>query len=255
VRSTATCLIGLAVLAVGACLWGAEAAEVAVSKYVPLADLRGQLEYFLGELQRDLASETDYDADHQGRVEKGANTVVVLAQALANHDQAPSERSQAAALMKAAQQVAAAAGDYAEAKAAADGLQAARNAPAAGDNSTPGPPAGWSVEADLVQLMKQVPVINNSLRSGVTSRRFERTAERTAGWAASLAAIAQASSVDFAYCGGEEDQQEWQKICVEMRDACAAVNEAIRSRDQAAATQGLDRIVATCDACHHRFRD
>ncbi|MFO0916374.1 MAG: hypothetical protein U0795_25680 [Pirellulales bacterium] len=242
---------GILVVAWAALAIGAETADVPVSKYVPIADLRQQLETYFAELEKDLASEAEYDAEHQGRVEKGANTLVVLAQALANHDGAGDEKRSAAGMMRGALAVAAGSADYTKAKAAWDQLQTARKTP--GD--APAAPPGWTAEADLAQLMKQVPVVNNALRAGVTSRRFERSVEKTAGLAATLAAIAQASSVDFDYCSGDEDQQEWRKICLEMRDACAAVNEAVRQKNQDAATKGLEQIVATCDACHHRFRD
>jgi hypothetical protein len=224
------------------------ASDVPVSRYAPIQDIRQQLNYFFDELRRDLADEAQYDADHQGRVANNANTLAVLAQTLANYDADVPEKKNAAGLLQGSLELAGAADSFAKAKAAWAKLEAARTA-----SSDPQP--GWEPVADLAVLMKQVPIVNNSLRSGVTSRRFERSADRTAGFAATLAAIAQASSVDFNYCSGPEDEQEWRRICVEMRDACADVNQAIRKLDQAAAQTGLDRIVKTCDACHHRFRD
>ncbi len=113
----------------------------------------------------------------------------------------------------------------------------------------------WEPTAELVYLMKQVPNVNAPLRRGVWNRRFARSIDRTAGHAVTLAAIAQASMLDTTYCGDEEDEMEWQRICAELRDASAQVYKALRAKDQEKAKDGADRIAKTCDACHHRFRD
>ena len=60
---------------------------------------------------------------------------------------------------------------------------------------------------------------------------------------------------DLVYCEDEEAEQKWQEICAEMRDAAAAVGAAVRKNDQETAKQGLAKLAATCDACHHEFRD
>ena len=57
------------------------------------------------------------------------------------------------------------------------------------------------------------------------------------------------------YCGDEEDEKEWKQICAEMRDACADIYKALMAKDQEKAKAGNARVVKTCDACHHRFRD
>ena len=57
------------------------------------------------------------------------------------------------------------------------------------------------------------------------------------------------------YCGDEDDEKAWKKICVDMRDACTDVYKALLAGDQDKAKAGNQRVVETCDACHHRFRD
>ena len=110
--------------------------------------------------------------------------------------------------------------------------------------------------ADLALLMQQVPIVNDALRRGVNDkRRFKRNAEKTAARAVTLAAIAHASMMDTTYCGDEEDEKAWQEICANMRDACADVYKALMKKDQAKAKEGNARVVETCDACHHKFRD
>ena len=103
--------------------------------------------------------------------------------------------------------------------------------------------------------MRQVPINNNSLRRGVGGRRFKRSIERNAGYAATLAAIAQASMIDTMYCADEQDEAAWIQICAEMRDSAAEVNAAVRQNDQPRAKTALVGLVKTCDKCHDVFRD
>ena len=57
------------------------------------------------------------------------------------------------------------------------------------------------------------------------------------------------------YCIDEEDEAKWAQICVDMRDAAAQVQVAVRRKDKDTAVAGLAKLVETCDACHHAFRD
>jgi len=220
-----------------------------VSKYAPAEDLVAQFELFLERVETDLSDKANYGKDQKGRVIKNGATLIVLAQALGTHDKENKLKAKAAALVAAAQKLAAGAGDYDKANAALDELKKALAAK--GD----GKPVKWTAVADLQTLMEQVPIVNNSLRRGVTSRRFKRSQDRTAGYAATLAALAEASRYDDTYCGDAEDVAAWQKICDDMRDASAETGAAVRRGDQQAATAALAKIVHTCDACHHKFRD
>jgi hypothetical protein len=218
------------------------------SQYAPVKDVVAQIDAFLQQIGTDVASEAEYGDDQKSRVAKDANTLVVLAQVLGNHDEDHARKKSASALFAAAQQLAEGAGNFKEAKGAYDQAAAAATAPAGGELK-------WEAAADLQQLMKQVPIVNNKLRSGVTGRRFDRTVEQNAGLAATLAAIAQASMLDMDYCSGKDEEAKWAKICADMRDAAATVNVAVRKKDQSAATAALERLVKTCDDCHHDFRD
>jgi hypothetical protein len=221
-------------------------AATAVSDFAPLEDLRQQLDYYFSQLGSDMESQEEYNEVRQSRVAKDANTVIVIAQAFAAHQQDTPEKQASAEMVEAAREMVDGASDLEAARAAFEKLKESRMA--SGDG------VSWEPVADLVLLMQQVPVVNNSLRAGVNSRRFERSAERSKGYAATLAAIAHASSLDTSYCAGEEDEQLWKEICLKMRDATADVRRAIEAQDQAKAQQALARVVETCDACHHRFR-
>lgn len=218
------------------------------SQYAPIQDVVAQVEMFLKQLGEDLSAEADYGDDQKTRVVKDANTLIVLAQVLGNHDQDHEKKGAAAGLFAASEKLANSTGSYAKAKPAFDAVTAAWQATAPAEVT-------WDPTASLQELMAEVPILNNRLRSGVTGRRFDRTIEQNAGLATTLAAIAQASLRDTDYCDDEADQARWAKICADMRDACADVAVSVRKKDQKAATAALERVVKTCDDCHHEFRD
>lgn len=218
------------------------------SKYAPLADVLGQLEMYVKQIESDLELESDYGPDEQDRVLKSANTVIALAQVLGNHDEDSPRKKGAAGMITAARDVSRQAGDYAMAKSAAGKLREALSVET-------GEEVSWEPVADLQELMKQIPIVNNRLRNGVNGSRFARLIDQNAGHAATLAAMAHVSMFDTDYCIDEEGEALWRTICAEMRDAAAATATAVRQKDQEAAQVGLARLVETCDRCHHAFRD
>jgi len=227
----------------------APAADAKPSAYAPAKDLLDQVEYFVAQIEEDLADADDYTEYKQDRVAKDASTLAVLGLVLGMHDQDNPLKNSAPSLIAAAEDLAASSADHGQAKAALEKVKKTLEPAAEGSALK------WKSVGDLPQLMKQVPIVNNNLRRGVTGRRFDRTVDRNAGYAATLAAIAQATANDTIYCSDKEDEAEWMKISTALRDAAAEVNVAVRRGDQEAATEALGRVVVTCDACHHRFRD
>lgn len=221
------------------------------SSYAPAKDLIAQLEFFVERIETDLGDKDAYEKEVQERVEKDANTVAAIAAVLRAHDTDHDKQAAAGALVTPAKEVAKNVKDHAAASAAFKKLQEAMEVTSAGGASDK------SLEgvADLAQLMKQVPIVNNSVRSGVTGPRFARLKEKTAQAASTLAAIAEVSAYDESYTSDDDEKSLWMKICFEMRDASAAVATATRAGDQETAKKELDRLVKTCDDCHHKFRD
>jgi cytochrome c556 len=101
--------------------------------------------------------------------------------------------------------------------------------------------------------MKQVPIVNNNLRRNVEGRRFERSTDKNLGYAATLAAIAQAASFDTAYCADEADEAKWRELSAALRDATAQVAIQVRKGDQEAAVKALGAVETSCMACHTAF--
>jgi hypothetical protein len=237
-------------VAIAAAAHAQEKQSVIVSTFAPAKDTEAQLQDFLERIEKDLEDKALYGESEQKRVALNASTVAVLALTLGMHDKDTRFKSSASKLIELASELA----ENAETFDEATNLNARL---AAVVKSLPkGEKVSWDEPvADLAMLMQQVPIVNDQLRRGVTDkRRFARNVAGTAGKAVTLAAIAQASMVDTTYCGDEADEKEWQKICAEMRDACADVYKALLNKDQEKAKEGNARIVKTCDACHDKFR-
>lgn len=222
-----------------------------VSSFAPVKEVEKQLQYFVDKIGRDLADPDEYGESEQRRVGLDGSTVAVLALTLGMHDEETKLKESASKLIELSSDLVYSADTFADAKQAHSALKAAVETKPKGEKVSWDEPA-----ADLAMLMEQVPIVNDQLRRGVSDRRrFKRNAKRTAGRAVTLAAIAHASMMDTTYCGDEDDEKAWKEICADMRDACREVYEALMKADQEKAKAANAKVVETCDACHHRFRD
>ena len=218
-----------------------------VSSFAPAEDLVNQVDYYVGRLEDAVQLEEDYQ-DSAGKIAKDSNTLIVIGLALGLHDQDNKYKSRAGALMQAAAGVAATK-DHAAAKKAVAAVKAA----AAGQ----GPPNAnlkWEKVASLEQLMKQVPLIESRLKRGLKPSRFEKQAEKSAGYSAVIAVIAHGSMADTSAAKNDQEIAKWKDFCVQMRDAAAAVNAAVHAKDQAAAMATAKTTLSkSCDDCHVVF--
>lgn len=224
------------------------------STYAPAKDLEAQVTFFLDRIREDLADEAKYAETGVERVKRDANTLAVLALVLGKHDEGNRYQGAAVAMLTDSLQLAAKSANFADAKTAfaklSETLQQEK-APTAPTELT------WKPVGDIVELMNQVPKLNTALRGGVTgsAERFEKSLDKSAGLAASIAAIAQISVLDDTYCTSDADRADWIELSGLMRDAAYEVNQAIRRGDQAAAREGLKPLARTCDDCHEQFKD
>lgn len=230
-------LIGIAIL-------------VKVSSYAPAGDLLGQVDYYVERASEALADPASYDEDRQEKVARDANTLAALALALAMHDEDHKLKAAAPAILQASQALAEAYEEYDKAAAALAQVKkaVAGEAPA-------GEPVTWKSVADLPSLMQQIEIVQAQIKRGATdARRLKRQADKTAGQAATLAAIAQATLLNTDYAT-DEQLSEWEKYSVEMRDASAALNAAVRKADAAKAGEVLVALQKSCDDCHAVFKE
>lgn len=220
-----------------------------VSKYAPAEDLLQQVDFFIGRVSESLSDPADFDEARQARTLKDANTLAVLALVLGLHDTEHAAKASTPALLAASQQLAAAGADAAKAQQALAQIKLAR----AGMASSTGT-LKWEKVADLPVLMKHVPLIHSGLKRGVEPNRLARQASVSAGQAAALAAIAEASRHDLQYAKTPAAVEAWTEYCVAMRDAAGAVNRAVHAQDAAAVATGMKQMLQSCEACHAKFR-
>lgn len=219
---------------------------VKVSSFAPAEDLVGQVDEYLKVLGASVANEADYK-DAEGKIDKDANTLIVIALTLGLHDEENKYKKDASAMLKASQAVADAEG-FEATKSAVEALNAA-----AEGKAEAGPALKWEKVASLEQLMKAVPLINTRLKRNVAGTRFQSRAKETAGYSAVIAAIGQASIADTSEAKDEEQVKKWQKYSAEMRDAAGQLNKAIRAGDQEAAEKVMPKLAQSCDDCHAVF--
>lgn len=220
-----------------------------VSGFAPAEDLLQQIDFFLGRVTESLADPSDFDLAKQARTLKDGNTLAVLGLVFSLSDEEHPLKASMPMLARAAQRLAVAGDSVEKANAAFGDIQRAR-----GGAVEPGAAPKWEKFASLAPLMKQVPLIHAGLKRGVEPNRLARQAAQSAGQAASLAAIAQASLVDTEYAKTSADVDAWYACCAEMRDAAGAVNSAVRAKDAARVTAGMQRLSQSCETCHAVFR-
>ena len=218
-----------------------------VSKFAPAEDLAAQADEYIEDLEEAVASESEFE-DSKSKVEKSANTLVVIALALGLHDTDNAYKAGASAMIKAAQELAMAE-NYAAAKKAVAALKAAKTASGSSGDLK------WAKVANLKALMEQVPLVNIKLKRYTSARRFERKAKDTAGYAAVLAAIAQGSMANAGDTEKPNELEKWYKYCAQMRDAAAEVNKNIRAGDIEATEKAMEALAQSCDDCHAVFHE
>jgi hypothetical protein len=247
-------VIGSMIICIVAITLSASGDESATSKAivnVPAADLDDQLSFTVTRIDGLLAKPDEYDEARQSRIAKEADlaAVVALGLGMAKEDH-PHKRTASTAI--AAAQALAKADSYAAAKQALDELkQAARAKPPA---DSPAPPTQWKPVAPLGLLMKEVPIVNSSLKRAVQGERFKSQTKISAAAAAALAAIAQEAATDHDAIKKPADLPKWEEYCAEMRDAAGRVNRAIHASNAADTEQAMAQLAQSCDHCHRAFR-
>jgi hypothetical protein len=217
-----------------------------VSTYAPAANLTAQVHFFVERAEDALADKASYGLAKKKLLEKSASSLAVLGLVLGMHDEDHAMKSSARGMVDASRRLAAAKDDYEAATAALADVKKA-----VGGTET-GKIERWEQVAEMPVLMKQVPFVHNRLKSGVSSSsRLKRSADQSAGYAATIAAIAQASSPLAPERG---NQERWVRYCIEMRDAAGAVGVATRQGSFENARAAMQKMDQSCNGCHREFR-
>ncbi|MDZ7617422.1 MAG: hypothetical protein U1E05_10480 [Patescibacteria group bacterium] len=218
--------------------------DAPVSAYAPADVLVGQVDQYMTRLEESVASPDEYK-DGASRIARDSNTMIVIALALGLHDQDSKLKANAPAILKAAQDVAAAEG-YESAK---ETIGKLKTAIADGGE---GPELKWEKVASLKELMEQVPLVHASIRRRV-SRRFAQNAEGISGDAATVAAIAQGTIANTDETIAPEKSDEWLKYSLQMRNAAAELLVAAQAKDEEAAQAAFTKLDQSCHDCHVVF--
>ena len=254
-RRTCLSIVGAGVLVLTAhsrCQADPPAAP-AVSTFAPTDDLLSLVNQHIAQCEKALADPTDWDA--QSRVVKrDANTLVVIAQALALHDEDHQLKAGGSGLYAATQQLAAAL-DHATAQQALSQVKAAAGGEATGANTTGAADVSWTAKsASLGPLMKQVTFQFNRLKRNTRGDRLAKQAAETTCGATLLAVIAQAVQADTHEVKDPADTDKWYQLTAAMRDASAQLRSTIATGDAAATAESLAALDKTCKSCHEVFR-
>lgn len=221
------------------------------SQFAPANDLTAQVDYYVKRVGETLKSKDQFDDTAKAKIKKDGNTLVVLAMALALHDQDNRVKPRAGDLVQAGKALAKAT-DFDAASTAFENIKAA--ATGAGTATTPAPKQ-WEKVASLGQIMKQATAVNAALKRGVgTPARLEKLKDESAGNAALMAVIAEASMYDTHEVKNPADLGKWYQYCAEMRDAAGQVNADVRAGDHAKTTAAMSRLANSCETCHKVFR-
>jgi cytochrome c556 len=240
------CVVLLGAFVAGARFAVEPPAPPMVSTFAPAGDLLAQVAYYQKRMADVVASEADFDEAKKARIIKDANVMAVLAQHLAMHDNDHPLKESAAAAAKAAQSLSSAT-DFQSASASFRELENALAGKAAPVE------AKWGKVAAMGQLMKQVSVINASLKRGLQPSRLKSQAKKTTGETATLAAIANSLLFDTHEVKNEADTPDWYAYSAEFRESAGALNAAIKTGQTAKVSPALKRMSTSCDTCHKKF--
>ncbi|MCL4192736.1 MAG: cytochrome c [Thermoguttaceae bacterium] len=217
-----------------------------VSTFAPAEDLVPQIDEYIKGFDEAVASEDEYK-DAESTLKKDANVFVLIAVALAVHDEDNQYKQAAPALIEAGEKLAAAEG-YAQAKAAVAAVKAAKTAK--GDPTK----IAWSTKhGGMTELMQAVPLIHSRLKRYMRGTRFEKSAAENAQYSAVIAVVGQGSMPHVEDTDKPTEVVKWYEYCAQMRDAAASVNKAVRAKNQADAEKAMDALQKSCDDCHSVF--
>jgi len=221
-----------------------------VSIFAPAEDLDNQVDQYIKDLERIVATEEEYKdsiGESTNKIANDSSTLAVIALALGLHDQESKYKVQAGALMKAARELAATK-DYESAKKGVAALKDAAEGKGEADVELK-----WQKVASLPALMKEVPLINTKLKRMVKGPLFKRRAKDTAGYTAAIAAIAQGSMADISEAKNREQVKQWYVFSAAMRDHAGSVNAAIHRGDEPGAAEEMKKLAQSCEDCHAVF--
>ncbi len=219
---------------------------------VPVDDLVAQVDFFVERLDESLEDEKRYSEAKKARVKKDASTLAVLCLTLAKHTTDHRLKVHVVGTLAAARRLASVSDNFATARKAYDEVKTAL-----ATKSTSSADVVWQKVAELPVLMKHVPFLHERLKRGVRSEsRLKKSAQDTAGYSATLAAMAQASwhILPKEAEGNPTQTDKWRSYCDRMAAASRDVNHGIHEQDFKTVQAAMGRLGRSCADCHRSFR-
>ncbi|MFN0056705.1 MAG: hypothetical protein ACKV0T_31565 [Planctomycetales bacterium] len=231
-----------------AVLWPCQAAAPAkIATVAPAADLVAEAEAKIKALEEALATDQSYLGAKNTTIPTEAGVLAVLAQALAESEEASPLKGAAADLREGAIAVAGSK-SYDEAKKGLAAIKEAQGGKSAGAKAE----AEWNKLCKLGALMKEVNKRNGKLRR---ETRNLTNAEQAARDASVLAVLALAAHDDTHEVKKPEQVAEWQKFAKEYQVQMTAAAAAFKKNDKAAAADAFKKGNTACNDCHAKFRE
>ncbi len=214
------------------------------SSIAPADDLSYELNFIVADVEKAVADEDEFKAQIEDRFLRDANTIALVATALALHDQDNAVKPHAQAIIAAAHKLGEAK-DFAATKAAVAGLKASLEGSAPGD-------VKWGKIAALKNLMKdEVPNVNVKLKNSV--RHLDKRAKEAAAHAATMALIAENAKLYVADTKKPTETAKWSAFAEQFRAAASDVAAKVHSGDKNGANAAMEKLNQSCHDCHAVF--
>ena len=196
-----------------------------------------------------LASEATYaEMKKDRRLGTETSTLSVLAQAIAEHDEASAWKATAPDVRDAARKVVMAA-NYEDAKKEFAVLKAAHEGKGSGAKLD----AEWNKLGRLGRIMAEVTKRQNKLRR--TIKKLPEDTSEAARDASVMATLGLAIHTDTHEVKNAADKPEWYKMALEFQASSTELSKALKAKDGAAAKTAFGKVGKSCADCHAKFKE
>lgn len=221
------------------------------SEFASADDLTYELNFLIADAEKAVADKDEYDSQIENRFGRDADTIALVATALALYDDNP-VKAHAPAIVAAAGKLREAKG-YEATKKAVEDLKASLEGNGGGE-------LHWGKVAPFKSLMKdETANINTKLKTGVDhivkrpGKDVKKRTKDAAANAAMLALIAENAKLYLADTKKPTDSQQWNAFADQLRTAAADVAAKVHAGDKAGIEAGMDKLNQSCHDCHAVF--
>ena len=227
------------------------AAPVKVGTVAPVADLVTEAEARVKILDEALSSNENYTQGKAKTIPAEAGVLAILAQAIAESEDASKLKASAPDLRDAAIAIATSK-TYDDAKKGLAGVKDAIGGKAGGAK----PEHEWNKLCKLGAVMDQVSKRNNAMRRETRKKDLPAAAAEELSRAASVMAVLGLVIHDDTHeVKKKEETPEWQKFSKEFQTQMTATAAALKKQDMTAAADAWKKANAACNDCHGKFRE